>query len=309
MTRKNKNAKYITAAIAAAAAIAGAITGCNSSPAGNGDAGTANQDTETTPVETTEFVPEIAGVYEAEDAEFTGNVKADKEKPGYSGTGYAAGFSADDDACEFSIDIKENGFYDLVFTTASNGGYKENYVFVDGESVGNIASENSSFTDTAVNRVYLETGTHEILVQKYWGWIMLDKLTVQTSKPIDEGIYNVSAELVNKNAAESAKRLMSYLTDIYGEKILRVSIVIQVSSERNVRWLTRSQANILLYSDLILSSIHHQGWRTEAHQRLRIMQRAFGRMAESLLSAGTGMHRANILPESGGQASEQNQPT
>lgn len=220
MTRKNKNAKYITAAIAAAAAIAGAITGCNSSPAGNGDAGTANQDTETTPVETTEFVPEIAGVYEAEDAEFTGNVKADKEKPGYSGTGYAAGFSADDDACEFSIDIKENGFYDLVFTTASNGGYKENYVFVDGESVGNIASENSSFTDTAVNRVYLETGTHEILVQKYWGWIMLDKLTVQTSKPIDESIYNVSAELVNKNATESAKRLMSYLTDIYGEKIL-----------------------------------------------------------------------------------------
>ena len=166
MTRKNKNAKYITAAIAAAAAIAGAITGCNSSPAGNGDAGTANQDTETTPAETTEFVPEIAGVYEAEDAEFTGNVKADKEKPGYSGTGYAAGFSADDDACEFSIDIKENGFYDLVFTTASNGGYKENYVFVDGESVGNIASEDSSFTDTAVNRVYLETGTHEILVQR-----------------------------------------------------------------------------------------------------------------------------------------------
>ena len=49
---------------------------------------------------------------------------------------------------------------------------------------------------------------------------MLDKLTVQTSKPIDEGIYNVSAELVNRNATESAKRLMSYLTDIYGEKIL-----------------------------------------------------------------------------------------
>ena len=53
MTRKNKNAKYITAAIAAAAAIAGAITGCNSSPAGNGDAGTANQDTVTTAVERT----------------------------------------------------------------------------------------------------------------------------------------------------------------------------------------------------------------------------------------------------------------
>lgn len=138
---------------------------------------------------------------------------------------------------------------------------------------------------------------------------MLDKLTVQTSKPIDESIYNVSAELVNKNAAESAKRLMSYLTDIYGEKILSGQYCDTGQFGKECAVVNKVTGKYPAVLGLDLSSIHHQGWRTEAHQRLRIMQRAFGRMAESLPSAGTGMHRANILPESGGQASELNQPT
>lgn len=221
MARNNIRTRYITAAIAVAA-LTSAVTGCNNSKAGDSGAVPEQSDMtmESTALQTEEFVPEIAGIYEAEDAIFKGNVKDDSEKPGYSGTGYAAGFSADEDACEFEININEAGFYDLVFTTASNGGYKENYVYVDGESVGNLVSEDSAFSDNAINRVYLETGTHDVLVQKYWGWIFLDKLTVQTSRPVDESIYTVSSQLVNKNASESAKRLMSYLTDIYGENIL-----------------------------------------------------------------------------------------
>ena len=76
------------------------------------------------------FVPEVVGVYEAEDGSFTGNVKAESEQQGYSGTGYAAGFKADDDECTITINIKDAGFYDLVFTTGSAGASKENYVSV-----------------------------------------------------------------------------------------------------------------------------------------------------------------------------------
>lgn len=215
MAVKKRRCRYIGAVLAAVAA-AGMITGCN----GNADAESKGSVTESTVRETEGFVPEVAGVYEAEEGSFIGNVKADSEKPGYSGSGYAAGFSADSDGCGFEVEIKESGFYDLVFTTASNGGYKENYVTVDGQSVGNLVSEESTFSDTSINRVYFEAGTHEVTVQKYWGWIYLDKLTVQTSEPIDENIYNVSAQLVNENATESTKRLMSYLTDIYGKNIL-----------------------------------------------------------------------------------------
>ena len=49
---------------------------------------------------------------------------------------------------------------------------------------------------------------------------MIDNLTVQTSKPIDPAIYEVEAKLSNPNATDEAKRLMSYLCDIYGEYFL-----------------------------------------------------------------------------------------
>ena len=43
---------------------------------------------------------------------------------------------------------------------------------------------------------------------------------MQTSEPVDESIYKVSKELVNPNATDNAKRLMSYLVDNYGKNVL-----------------------------------------------------------------------------------------
>ena len=158
----------------------------------------------------------IAGTYEAEDAQLAGAVKAVESAKAT----YVSGFRNDDDSCTFTIDIDAEGFYDLNFVSASEGGYKENYVTVDGDSLGMIYSEKTEFSDAVISRVYLTQGTHEVAVAKSWGWIKLDKLVVQVSEPVDEGIYQVSAELVNKNATEETKRLMSYLADAYGKNVL-----------------------------------------------------------------------------------------
>lgn len=158
------------------------------------------------------FEAELIGTYEAEEAVLTGNV-AD------TGKEYVTGFEQDNDSCTFQVDIGADGFYDLNFISASNG-YKENYVTLDGESLGNLVTEDGSFQSTLIKRVYMTQGTHDITVSKYWGWIDLDKLIVQTSEPIDESIYHVSATLVNENATDEAKRLMSYLADTYGKNIL-----------------------------------------------------------------------------------------
>jgi mannan endo-1,4-beta-mannosidase len=185
--------------------------------------GTQQGDTETAEEETQEkepFVPEVVGTYEAEDAAFQGDVSAASSRAGYSGSGYASGFSADGDSCTFEIAISEEGFYDLGFATAASG-YKENYVSVDGEQIGTIASgDEDGFSEDFLTRVYLEQGTHEVAVSKYWGYIDLDYLVVQTSEPLDSSIYDVSASLVNENATENTKRLMSYLADNYGTNIL-----------------------------------------------------------------------------------------
>ncbi|MDE7060593.1 MAG: hypothetical protein K2O71_03240, partial [Lachnospiraceae bacterium] len=69
--------------------------------------------------------------YEAEDATLSGGVKTESSKNGFSGTGYVTKFEGDGDGCTFHIDITQEGFYDLEFVTASQGGHKENVVVVD----------------------------------------------------------------------------------------------------------------------------------------------------------------------------------
>lgn len=182
-------------------------------------ADTQEQDMGNQVVEKEEFLPATIGTYEAEEAELFGNVHAESRSSGYSGEGYVTGFEDDADTCVFHVEISETGFYDLNFYSASSD-YKENYVSVDGDAMGTVVTETKEFDVSALSRVYLEAGEHEISVAKYWGWIDLDKLDIVTAAPIDPAIYQVSAKLCNENATEEAKRLMSYLCDNYGSKII-----------------------------------------------------------------------------------------
>lgn len=153
------------------------------------------------------------GIYEAEAGDFSGKVHAEKK-------GYVTGFEQDGDICRVCIQIEETGFYDLEFLQKSLGGYKENYVLVDGQRIGTISVDGNKFARSTIRRVYLETGEHTVGVEKYWGYIQWDKLYVLTSEPFDESIFRVSAKLVNPNATDNAKRLFSYLCDQYGSYMI-----------------------------------------------------------------------------------------
>ncbi len=162
----------------------------------------------------------IVGTWEAEKALLKGNMKTDSSKPGYTGEGYINGMENESDSCVFTVEVAKDGFYDLVFVSASEGGYKENFVAVDGESVGTIVNEETEFVEVPVKRVYLDTGSHEVEVTKSWGFICIDKLILKEAEELDSEIYNIPAKLVNENADESAKRLFSYMCDIYGKDFL-----------------------------------------------------------------------------------------
>lgn len=162
----------------------------------------------------------MSAIYEAEDSILSENMTIEQDKTGYSGSGYVSGFVDEGDTCTFIVNISEEGHYDLDFVSASQGGYKENKVIIDGEAIGTIAIEDTNFVSSLLRRVYLTVGNHEITVDKYWGWIYLDYLKVTTSDDLAEDIYDVSAKLINENADDNAKRLMSYLCDNYGENIL-----------------------------------------------------------------------------------------
>lgn len=169
---------------------------------------------------TQEMESRLISVYEAEEGYYSGNVKTGSSIDGFSGEGYAEGFSEDGDSVGVTIECPETGFYNLGFTTAQIGGYKENYVYVDGESVGLLPSDTAEFTDAMIQRVYLTEGQHEVMLAKYWGYIALDKISLLTSPDLPADYYEADVRLSNPNASENAQRLMSFLADNYGINIL-----------------------------------------------------------------------------------------
>lgn len=168
-----------------------------------------------------DFERQLVTSVEAEDGALSGGAAVEDYGMGYSGTGYVSGLEQDGDAVSMTFQIEDADFYDLDFLCAMSGGYKENYVYLDGESIGNIAGENEKFEAVTLPHVYLAAGEHTVSVEKYWGYINLDKLVVMTSEPVDDSIYtNVSRELVNPNASENAKRVYQYLVDNYGKNVV-----------------------------------------------------------------------------------------
>lgn len=159
-------------------------------------------------------------VYQAEEAQRFGQVRVAKNIPGFTENGYLECFERAGDQCEFIFEAPESGFYDLVFVTASIGGYKENYVLLDGERLGVVITDSISFNDSVFYNVYMDQGKHRIGFSTYWGYVLLDALIINPSDAIDESIYHVTAALVNPCATDQAKRLMNYLVDSYGKVIL-----------------------------------------------------------------------------------------
>lgn len=158
---------------------------------------------------------------EAEDAALTtGNVRVESTHPGFTGKGYLTGFEDDGDTVTFTVPVPEDGFYDLNFISSGYGGYKENYVYVDGEQVGIAKVYGDDFQDSVLKRVYLSKGEHEIKMTKFWGWIRLDALEITGSAPVNEDVYKVSSELADPKATESTRKLMRYLADMYGSYII-----------------------------------------------------------------------------------------
>lgn len=162
--------------------------------------------------ETEPWTAEEVGSFEAENGTFTGGAHAEG--------GFATGFESDGDSCSVAISVQESGFYDLEFLIRAIGGYKENYISLDGSRIGFVSAEGKGFTRSRLRRVYMEAGNHTVTFEKYWGYTDFDKVIVLTSEPFDESVFDVSAKLVNENATDNAKRLFSYLCDSYGKYIL-----------------------------------------------------------------------------------------
>lgn len=160
-------------------------------------------------------------VYEAEDAVMQGAVKSASSRSGYSGTGYATGFTqASGNLWQMTVNIPESGHYDIEVRHASDS-YKENTLTVNGSSVGTIVSNGTgAFESLTFSGVYLEAGDNVFSVTEVWGWFDLDYIKITSGEAVSASIYNVSGKLSNPYANDKTKNIMSYMMSIYGEKTL-----------------------------------------------------------------------------------------
>ena len=156
-------------------------------------------------------------LFQAEDGTLSGNATI--------GTAldirYVEGFKQDGDAVSIQVSVPEDGLYDLTVRQASiDGSYKENYVDLDGVMMGVVSVESDAFTDTVLERLYMARGEHTVAIRSYWGWVKIDSVSLSPSAPLREGLFDIAPTLANPNASDNARRLMAYLCDVYGDKIL-----------------------------------------------------------------------------------------
>ena len=154
-------------------------------------------------------------VYEAEKAAFTGGITAKTEATA-SGWKAVGTFEKPEDTVTFTITVPADGTYDMFLTCKGIGGSKINNLLVDGVQQGTFECGNLQYEDAPVRGVLLTAGEHTVTVTPSWGWMYLDKLTVVHSQGIDHSVYDVSPTLINPNATENARKLYSWLCEIYG---------------------------------------------------------------------------------------------
>ncbi len=154
---------------------------------------------------------------EAEYAQFKGVSKFPKND--FSGKGYVSGFRNDGDNIEFNFDADED-LYELIIAYRTPLGQKKGYELqVNGPKTAGMFPEGDGlFHEHKAGKYKLHNGRNTVIISKGWGWfdidyIKLNKTTVQLPmKP--------PVKLSDSKASPSAKALLAFLVDCYGNKVL-----------------------------------------------------------------------------------------
>ena len=168
-------------------------------------------------------IPEIqkqatGDFYEAEDCELKEGLKVAAEKENFSGKGYVTGFVPNvKQSLTFKINVPSNQHYDLSFNIESDK-VTQCQLLLNGAQLTDFSTASErKFTQITIHGVFLTKGGSEITVCPKDGDICLDYLKLTDNKTLSEIKYEADGKPVNKKAGESAKELMSFLTENYGK--------------------------------------------------------------------------------------------
>ena len=174
------------------------------------------------PVTYPEIEKQTAGnLYEAENGELKGGARAAFDLPEFSGDGYVTGFGGkgEGSVC-FEIDVPTNQHYDLSFNISSEKAV-DCRITLGGQQLTVFKTNDSGkFTYITLYGVFLTKGMQKLEITPENGDMCLDYLKIENNTSLSDISYDAKGELVNKNAGESAKELMSFLSENYGKHMI-----------------------------------------------------------------------------------------
>ena len=186
--------------------------------------------TTTVPVETYPDYPvtfpeiekkESGNLYEAENGELKGGAKAATDMPDFSGDGYVTGFGSEGKASVvFEIDVPTNQHYDLSFNISSGKAADCRITLGDKQLTVFRSADNGKFTYITLYGVFLTKGRQKLEITPLNGDICLDYLKIENNTSLSDISYDAKGDTVNKNAGESAKEIMIFLSENYGKYML-----------------------------------------------------------------------------------------
>ena len=160
-------------------------------------------------------------LYEAEKAELKGGAKAATDLPEFSGDGYVTGFGSEGKASVvFEIDVPSNQHYDLSFNISTDKAVTCRLKLGDEQLTEFKTTDNGKFTYITIYGVFLTKGKQKLEITPENGDMCLDYLKIENNTSLSDISYDAKGELVNKKAGESAKELMSFLSENYGKYMI-----------------------------------------------------------------------------------------
>lgn len=191
-------------------------------------------------------------LYEAENAVFKGSLSVSYSKDNYSGEGYVSGFSeSGKSSLTFNINAPSNQHYDISFNIAAESEALCN-IALNGSKLSSFKADASGrFTQVTLRGVFLVKGLSTIEISPEGKYVCIDYLKLTNNTSLLDGGYSAENELSNKNSADAAKKLMSFLTDNYGRYILTGQYAADPdNSELDLIYRTTGKYPVIRFSNL-----------------------------------------------------------
>lgn len=150
-------------------------------------------------------------LFEAEAGTPTGAVYVASDLPGFTGTGYIAGFAAANDTLTLSLTGLTAGSYDLSIIYSSQYGDKYTTANINGGASTEVALPNvttGTWTSSLIGSFQLTSGVNEVKLSNDWGWYFIDSISVVSTPAAPVVVVDVS----NGAKVEAENGFMSGVT-------------------------------------------------------------------------------------------------